>query len=89
MASAARLPMPRSWDHLQQRGYVIRENKRLIPTETGILVNDMITEHFPNIVDIGFTASMEEDLDRIAAGEQPWVETSASSTDPFAAGEAG
>jgi len=59
---------------LQQRGYVIRESKRLIPTETGILVNDLITEHFPNIVDVNFTAIMEEDLDKIAAGEQEWVD---------------
>jgi DNA topoisomerase-1 len=59
---------------IQQRGYVIREAKRLTPTETGFLVNDMITEHFPEVVNIGFTARMEEDLDRIAAGEQPWVQ---------------
>jgi DNA topoisomerase-1 len=52
---------------------VIRDSKRLVPTETGILVNDMITEHFPNIVDTNFTANMEADLDRIAAGEQDWV----------------
>jgi len=60
---------------LQERGYVIRDNKRLTPTETGILVNDMISEHFPNIVDLGFTARMEEDLDRIASGEYPWIRT--------------
>jgi DNA topoisomerase I len=60
---------------IQQRGYVERDGKRLIPTDTGFLVNDLITEHFPNIVDLGFTANMEEDLDRIASGEQPWIET--------------
>ena len=69
---------------LQQRGYVLRENKRLSPTETGIMVNDMISEHFPNIVDVGFTARMEEDLDRIAEGEQPWVETIRTFYQPFA-----
>jgi DNA topoisomerase I len=68
---------------LQQRGYVIRDNKRLTPTETGILVNDMITEYFPNIVDIGFTARMEEDLDRIASGEHPWVDTIRTFYAPF------
>jgi DNA topoisomerase-1 len=52
---------------------VNRDGKRLTPTETGITVNDLITEHFPNIVDIGFTAHMEEDLDRIASGEQGWT----------------
>jgi DNA topoisomerase-1 len=59
---------------IQQRGYVSRDGKRLIPTDTGFLVNDLITEHFPEIVDYGFTAHMESDLDRIATGEQPWVD---------------
>jgi DNA topoisomerase-1 len=68
---------------LQDRGYVLRENKRLTPTETGVLVNDMITENFPNIVDVGFTARMEEDLDRIASGERPWVDTIRQFYTPF------
>jgi DNA topoisomerase-1 len=68
---------------LQARGYVLRESKRLIPTETGTLVNDLITEHFPDIVDVGFTARMEEDLDRIAAGEQPWINTIREFYAPF------
>ncbi len=59
---------------LQQRGYVKRENKRLVPTETGKLVNDLLVEHFPDVMDVGFTAQMEEKLDKVAAGEQPWVE---------------
>src|SRR5690606_16064605 len=45
---------------IQERGYVVRENKRLIPTEMGRLVNDLLVQHFPDIVDIGFTARMEE-----------------------------
>jgi DNA topoisomerase-1 len=69
---------------IQQRGYVLRENKRLSPTETGLLVNDLIIEHFPDIVDLGFTARMEEDLDRIAAGEQGWVDTIRQFYKPFA-----
>ena len=68
---------------IQQRGYVVRENKRLTPTETGILVNDIITEYFPDVVDYGFTAHMEEDLDRIAAGEQKWVEVIREFYTPF------
>ena len=39
---------------IQQRGYVVRDQKRLTPTETGILVNDLICEHFPEVVDYGF-----------------------------------
>jgi DNA topoisomerase-1 len=58
---------------IQQRGYVERVDRRLIPTETGILVNDLIVQYFPEIVDFGFTAKMEEDLDRIAAGDEDWV----------------
>jgi DNA topoisomerase-1 len=69
---------------LQERGYVIRDQKRLVPTETGILVNDMISEHFPNIVDTGFTANMEADLDRIAAGELNWVSKMREFYGPFA-----
>jgi len=69
---------------LQERGYVIRDQKRLVPTETGILVNDMISEHFPNIVDTGFTANMEADLDRIAAGELQWVSKIREFYTPFA-----
>jgi DNA topoisomerase-1 len=69
---------------LQQRGYVVRDGKRLTPTETGILVNDLIFDHFPDIVDIGFTARMEEDLDKIADGEQSWVNTIREFYTPFA-----
>lgn len=69
---------------LQERGYVLRENKRLTPTETGILVNDLITEYFPNIVDVEFTARMEEDLDKIAAGDEQWVESIRRFYTPFA-----
>jgi len=57
---------------LQRRGYVYREGRRLHPTETGIVVNDLLTAHFPEIVDIGFTAKMEDDLDSIASGEREW-----------------
>ena len=53
---------------IQERGYVIREGKRLMPTETGMLVNDLLVEHFPEIVDLNFTANMEKDLDEVAVG---------------------
>lgn len=57
---------------IQQRGYVIREAKRLSPTETGFLVNDLVVEHFPDIVDLNFTANMESQLDEVAAGKEDW-----------------
>ena len=59
---------------IQQRGYVYRENKKLYPTETGILVSDLLVEHFPDVIQVGFTARMEADLDRIASGDEEWVE---------------
>jgi DNA topoisomerase I len=68
---------------IQQRGYVNRDGKRLIPTETGMLVNDLILENFPNIVNIEFTSRMEEDLDRIANGEVEWVNTIRDFYAPF------
>ncbi|HEC33211.1 MAG TPA: type I DNA topoisomerase, partial [Chloroflexi bacterium] len=58
---------------IQQRGYVQRDGRRLVPTETGFLVNDLLVEHFPDVLDYGFTAQMEDRLDEIAAGRREWV----------------
>jgi len=58
---------------IQQRGYVRREGRQLVPTEIGFLVNDLLVEHFPEVLDYGFTARMEERLDEIAAGRREWV----------------
>ena len=69
---------------LKNRGYVDIKGKRLFPTDTGTLVNDLIYEHFPNIVDVSFTANMENDLDRVASGEQPWVDIVREFYTPFA-----
>jgi DNA topoisomerase I len=68
---------------IQQRGYVVRDGKRLMPTETGIVVNDLLITHFPEIVDLGFTANMEEDLDRIASGDEEWVQVVREFYTPF------
>jgi DNA topoisomerase-1 len=54
------------------RGYVERENKRLLPTEIGFVVNDLLIEYFPDILGVNFTAKMEEDLDEIAHGRRKW-----------------
>lgn len=48
------------------------EKKKLVPTDIGILVNNYLVEHFPNIVDYGLTARMEGRLDDVANGELPW-----------------
>jgi DNA topoisomerase-1 len=58
---------------IQDRGYVDRIDRRLNPTELGFIVNDLVVKHFPDVVNIGFTAQMEEDLDLIARGEEDWV----------------
>ena len=68
---------------LQQRGYVTRDERRLVPTETGVLVNDLLTEHFPEVIDVGFTANMESDLDRIASGDLHWVDVVSEFFGPF------
>jgi DNA topoisomerase-1 len=60
---------------IQERGYVERENRQLKPTELGFVVNDFLSEQFPNVVDLGFTAEMEEELDEIASGSRMWQPT--------------
>lgn len=56
------------------RGYVIREGKALKPTELGMIINDIMAQHFKNIVDIEFTANMEKQLDEVEEGSENWVE---------------
>ena len=65
------------------RGYVSRENKRLIPTELGKIVNDLMCKNFPNIVDIAFTAGMESELDEVEAGKAEWHKVIADFYGPF------
>jgi len=69
---------------IQQRGYVLREEKRLMPTEIGMQVNDLMVQYFSDIVDYQFTARMEEDLDMIANGQAEWVEVMDEFYHPFA-----
>ena len=54
------------------RGYVSREKKRLYPTELGIMVTDMMSKFFHNIVDTEFTATMESRLDAVEEGKEDW-----------------
>lgn len=69
---------------IQDRGYVVRVDKRLEPTETGVLVNDMMVQYFSEIVDLNFTATMEDDLDKIADGLADWVKVMETFYRPFA-----
>lgn len=60
--------------NIQERNYIEKdEQKRLKPTEIGIVVNDLLVNHFPEIVDIEFTAKMENNLDEIAQGKKEWT----------------
>lgn len=65
------------------RGYVAREQKRLIPTELGKIVNDTMKNNFPDIVDIQFTAGMEEKLDSVEDGKTEWHSIIADFYGPF------
>jgi len=58
---------------IQERDYVNKANGKFQPTELGIMVNKILTAHFPKIVDPGFTAQMEEQLDEIAQGKYAWI----------------
>ncbi|WP_336786030.1 type I DNA topoisomerase [Paenibacillus sp. MMO-177] len=58
---------------IQKRGYVAIEEKKFIPTELGDLVNQMMEEFFPEILDSEFTAKMETDLDHVEDGVEDWV----------------
>lgn len=55
------------------RSYVEREGKSLKPTSLGIVITDLVREHFSNIVDVEFTAKMEKELDKVEAGKTDWV----------------
>jgi DNA topoisomerase-1 len=60
---------------VQERGYVKKENGALFPTELGIHVTDFLLPLFPEVMDVEFTARLEEALDKIEEGEAPWVDT--------------
>ncbi len=57
---------------IQDREYVERAGRQLKPTDLGYVVNDLLVSHFAGIVDVGFTADMEEELDEIARGQRAW-----------------
>ncbi len=70
---------------IQARNYIEKDEKKsLKPTEIGLMVNDLLVTHFPRIVDIGFTAKMEEEFDEIAEGKIEWTKVLRDFYDPFA-----
>jgi DNA topoisomerase-1 len=68
---------------IQVRGYVEKEGRYFVPRDVAYVVNDLLVEHFPNIVDYGFTAEMEQNLDEIALGEKEWVSVIRNFYEPF------
>ncbi|MBP2966877.1 DNA topoisomerase I subunit omega, partial [Acinetobacter baumannii] len=59
---------------IQRRYYVKLNARRFEPTELGEIVNTLVVEFFPQIVDVNFTAEMEKDLDKIAIAQENWVD---------------
>lgn len=57
------------------RGYVEKDQKKLKPTALGVVVNDLLQEQFPRVVDIKFSADMEQNLDKVEDGKADWVKT--------------
>ena len=68
---------------IQERGYVEHIEKKYQPTEIGFLVNDMLVENFPEIVDINFTSLIEKSFDEIAEGTKQWEPVIADFYKPF------
>jgi len=58
---------------IQDRGYARKQGQQLVPTFTAMAVTALLEEYFPRLVDIGFTAQMEQTLDDIATGEAEWL----------------
>ncbi len=68
---------------IEARKYVEKKEARFYPTPLGDTVNGLLTVHFPEVVDIAFTARMEKELDNVEKGETPWVETVRGFYEPF------
>ena len=66
-----------------ERRYVEKEQKQLVPTELGKVVNKLLTENFSDIVNVEFTAKIEDDFDKIAEGKEPWKQMIREFYGPF------
>ncbi|MDW8104816.1 MAG: type I DNA topoisomerase [Armatimonadota bacterium] len=67
-----------------ERGYVELRDKKFYPTQLGVAVTDYLVKHFPDILDVQFTASVEQQLDEIEEGKQEWREVLRAFYEPFA-----
>ncbi|MDH4161307.1 MAG: type I DNA topoisomerase [Nitrospirota bacterium] len=69
---------------IQDRDYAAKVENKFRPTELGELINKLLIQHFANILDVTFTAQMEEDLDKIEEGSMQWVTAVRDFYTPFA-----
>ena len=69
---------------LSKRKYTVKENKYIVPTEIAFRITDMLVKYFPDIMDVSFTAGMEDKLDDIEKGGQDWHKIIADFYPPFA-----
>jgi DNA topoisomerase-1 len=68
---------------IQDRDYVETKERKFYPTELGRLVSDLLVEHFPDVMDVEFTAAMEDLLDQVEEGKKPWVGVLREFYEPF------
>jgi DNA topoisomerase I len=68
---------------IQDRDYVETKERKFFPTELGRLVSDLLVEHFPDVMDVEFTAAMENLLDQVEEGKRPWVGVLRDFYEPF------
>jgi DNA topoisomerase-1 len=68
-----------------RRNYVERQNKQFVPTELGFIVVDLLKEYFPELMEVEFTATLEEDLDRVEEGQADWQQVVGEFYRPFSA----
>ncbi|MFQ3574396.1 MAG: type I DNA topoisomerase, partial [Thermodesulfovibrionales bacterium] len=68
---------------IQDRKYTTKDDGRFRPTELGVLVNDLLVEKFPDLMDYQFTANMEEELDDIESAKLDWIKVIREFYEPF------
>ncbi|MDO8494362.1 MAG: type I DNA topoisomerase, partial [Deltaproteobacteria bacterium] len=69
--------------NIQGRDYVLKQDRRFKPTTLGVLINELLVKHFPDILNVQFTARMEQELDDIEAGTRKWDQALQDFYDPF------
>ncbi len=69
---------------ISTRGYVTPQGRALVPSELGEVVTDLLSQHFPKVLDVQFTARMEEELDEVEEGTQAWAVCVKEFYEPFA-----